>query len=83
MGSVAKQLRIWEGEMNCIRDWQGMLIKFDNREQHREFREFKDANNIICLLWSNEWKEPPKENVAVVDISQKRAAYAFINDCKH
>ena len=82
IGSVAEQLAIWESEMNCITDFQGILVTFDNRQQHAEFKQFKDRKNIRCLLWSDEWKEG-KENVVVVDIKQKREAYVFINECRY
>ena len=82
IGSVAEQLSIWESEMNCIQEFPGMLISFENIDQHREFKNFKVRNNIRCLLWSEEW-HATKVNVVVVDIKHKREAYEFINDCKN
>ena len=82
MGSVAEQLSIWESEMNTITDWQGILVRFDNKDQHTEFKQYKRNNNIRCLLWRDEWTEG-KENVVVVDIKQKQEAYHFINECRY
>ena len=82
IGSVAEQLSIWESEMNCIKEFPGMLISFENIQQHNSFRDFKIRNNIKCLLWSEEW-HANRQNVVVVDIIHKSQAYRFINECIH
>ncbi len=32
--SLSQQLEIWESEMNCIQDYKGVLISFENQAQH-------------------------------------------------
>lgn len=80
IASVAQQLEIWEKEMNCIQDYKGLLIKFENSDQHKEFKVFKARKRIACWLWNDEWKEGG-ENVVVVDIKYERESYEFINNC--
>ena len=69
--SVAQQLEIWENELNCLTSREGVLIIFETAAQHAEFKQFKDANMLKCLLWSEEWKIG-KKNVVVVDRAFER-----------
>ena len=45
----------------------GVLMIFERRDQHNQFKEFKDRHNIRCLLWNDEWVQDRDKNVAVVD----------------
>ncbi len=76
---MAQQLDIWEKEMNCIQDFRGILITFENSAQHVEFKQFKERKRIACWLWNDTWKAS-SENVVVVDIKYEKEAYEFINN---
>ena len=68
--------------MECLQEFKGVLIKFENAAQHAEFRQFKERTRIQCWLWSDEWKQN-KQNVVVVNIRFEKQAFEFINICKN
>ena len=66
--------------MNCVQEHRGVLIRFENAQQHQEFKGFKARKRVQCWLWNEEWKTR-SDNVVVVDIACEREAYEFINTC--
>ena len=80
IASVAQQLQIWESEMNCLKIYKGVLIKFENRRQHEDFKNYKDRQGITCWLLCEQWQEN-RDNVVVIDSKYEKEAIEFINTC--
>ena len=70
--------------MNCLTATDGVLVIFDQQEQHQMFKEFKNKQNIHCLFWNDDWVEKDKnlgKNVAVVYKKYEQQVIKFYNDC--
>ena len=69
--NVRQQIELWERELKSLKSSPGLMIEFDNQEQHTRFMDYAKLNKIQIL-------KSKDKKLIVVDIKHEQQAYDFI-----